>query len=71
MGASTYLANNVLDHVLKTTAFAQPTNVYASLHSADPGTTGTGRARSQAAATRGSCTTPGTPRRAARPATTA
>ena len=40
MGASTYLADNVLDHVLKTAAFAQPTNVYASLHSADPGTTG-------------------------------
>jgi hypothetical protein len=40
MGASTYLANNVVDHVLKTAAFPQPTNVYASLHSADPGTTG-------------------------------
>ncbi len=40
MGASTYLANNVLDHVLKTAAFAQPTTVYASLHSGDPGTTG-------------------------------
>ncbi len=40
MGASTYLANNLLDHVLKTASFPQPTNVYASLHSADPGTTG-------------------------------
>ena len=40
MGASTYLANNVVDHVLKTAAFAQPTNVYASLHSADPSLTG-------------------------------
>ena len=42
MGASTYLANNVVDHVLKTDAFPQPTNVYASLHSADTGTTGAG-----------------------------
>lgn len=40
MGASTYLANEVVDHVLKTVAFAQPTNVYASLHSADPGLAG-------------------------------
>lgn len=40
MGASTYLANSVVDHVLKTASFAQPTNIYASLHSADPATTG-------------------------------
>ena len=40
MGASTYLANSVVDHVLKTTAFSQPTNVYASLHSNDPSTSG-------------------------------
>ena len=40
MGASTYLANSVVDHVLKTASFTQPTNVYASLHSADPGTSG-------------------------------
>ena len=35
MGASTYLANKVVDHVLKTASFTQPTNIYASLHSAD------------------------------------
>ena len=40
MGASDYLANELVDHVLGTGAvFTPPTNIYASLHSDDPGTT--------------------------------
>lgn len=40
---SDYLENKLLDHVLKGTSWAQPTNIYLALHSADPtdvGTTG-------------------------------
>lgn len=40
MSASNYLEDKVLDHCLKGTAFTAPTNVYVSLHSADPGETG-------------------------------
>jgi hypothetical protein len=39
-GLGTTTANNVLDHVLGTTAWTMPTNVYLSLHTADPGGTG-------------------------------
>ena len=41
MAISAYLRDKLLDHVFKGTAFTQPTNVYMSLHTADPGTTGT------------------------------
>jgi hypothetical protein len=40
MALSAYLRDKLLDHYLKGTAFSQPTNLYASLHTADPGTTG-------------------------------
>lgn len=41
-GASDYLENKLLDHVLKGTSYAAPTNIYVSLHSADTGETGSG-----------------------------
>jgi hypothetical protein len=37
---SAYLRDKLLDHYLKGAAFTQPTNIYISLHTADPGTTG-------------------------------
>lgn len=40
MGLSAYLRDKLLDHFLKGTAYTQPTNIYISLHTADPGTTG-------------------------------
>lgn len=40
MPASTYLGNKLLDHVLRGVAYTAPTNVYVSLHTADPGLTG-------------------------------
>jgi len=33
---SNYLENKVLDHILKTTSFTVPTNVYVALSTADP-----------------------------------
>src|SRR5262245_47463038 len=38
---STYLAGKVIDHILRNQAFTPPTNVFLSLHTADPGLTGT------------------------------
>ena len=40
MAFSTYLADALLDHVLRGVGYTSPTNVYVSLHSADPGRTG-------------------------------
>lgn len=40
--ASDYLEAALLDHIFKNTAFAQPTNIYISLHTADPTDDGTG-----------------------------
>lgn len=40
MALSAYLRDKLLDHYLKGTAFTQPTNVFVSLHTGDPGTTG-------------------------------
>lgn len=40
MALSTYLGNALLDHVLRNVAYTSPTNVYVSLHTADPGLTG-------------------------------
>jgi len=40
MALSTYSSNKLLDHVLRNTAWTKPTNVYISLHTADPGLTG-------------------------------
>ena len=40
MPASTYLANKLLDHVLRGVAYTPPTKVYVSLHTGDPGLTG-------------------------------
>lgn len=42
-GASTYLANKLLDHVFKTTSYSQPTNIYVALADTTiaDGTTGT------------------------------
>jgi hypothetical protein len=42
-GLTQWLEAKALDHVLKGTAYSQPSNIYVSLHSADPtdvGTTG-------------------------------
>jgi hypothetical protein len=35
-GKSTYLARAILNHVFRTTSYSKPSNVYISLHSADP-----------------------------------
>jgi hypothetical protein len=40
MALSAYLRDRLLDHYLKGAAYTQPTNVYVSLHTGDPGTTG-------------------------------
>ena len=40
--ASDYLENKLLNHVLKVSSFSVPTNLYVSLHTADPTDTGTG-----------------------------
>jgi hypothetical protein len=40
-GFSDYLEAAVLNHIFRTSTLAKPTNVYVSLHSADPGDTGT------------------------------
>lgn len=50
MPASTYLANKIIDHLLKGTAWTQPANLYAGLLSATPSTelSGNGYARVQA-----------------------
>jgi hypothetical protein len=39
---SNYLENKLLDHSLGTTTYTKPTTVYVSLHTADPGETGSG-----------------------------
>jgi len=44
MALSAYLRDKLLDHYLKGSAFTQPTNVYVSLHTGDPGTTGASEA---------------------------
>lgn len=40
MGFSTYLANEILDHVILGSTYTAPTGIFVSLHSADPGNTG-------------------------------
>lgn len=40
MPLSTFLANELLDHVLRNSAYTPPANVFLSLHTADPGLTG-------------------------------
>jgi hypothetical protein len=39
---STYLANKLLDHVLRGTVYTPPTNVYVALHEVDPTAAGSG-----------------------------
>lgn len=39
---STYAENAILNHVLKVTAFAQPTNLYVAISTTDPTVAGTG-----------------------------
>jgi hypothetical protein len=41
MSISDYYENKILDHMLRGTAFTPPSTVYVSLHTADPGETGT------------------------------
>lgn len=41
MGASTYTKNNILKALLRGETFPLPTGTYISLHTADPGVTGT------------------------------
>jgi hypothetical protein len=40
MALSTYSSDKLIDHVLRNTAWTMPTNVYVSLHTADPALTG-------------------------------
>lgn len=40
-GMSTYLAGKVIDHILRNQAYTPVATVYVSLHTADPGLTGT------------------------------
>lgn len=40
MPATTYLANEILDHILRGETYMAPTGVFISLHTADPGLTG-------------------------------
>jgi hypothetical protein len=40
MAFSTYLANKIIDHMLRNQAFTPPAAVYLSLHTGDPGSTG-------------------------------
>jgi hypothetical protein len=40
MGISTYLANALLDHVLRGVVYTPPTTLHISFHSANPGKTG-------------------------------
>jgi hypothetical protein len=47
MAMSTYLANAILDLTLRGVAFVPPTNVYVSLHTADPGLTGANEVSAQ------------------------
>lgn len=42
MTATNYLETKVLDHVLRNTAYTQPSALYMALHTADPGDAGTG-----------------------------
>jgi hypothetical protein len=42
MSATTYLANKVLDHVLRATTYTAPAAVYAALFTTAPGVGGTG-----------------------------
>jgi hypothetical protein len=44
MPLSSYARDKLLDHLLKGTAFTQPTDVYISIHTADPGLTGASEA---------------------------
>jgi hypothetical protein len=41
MSATDYLEGRLLNHVLRNTAFPQPTALYMALHTADPGEGGT------------------------------
>ena len=41
MSATDYLESKLLDHVLRNTAYSQPAGLYMSLHTANPGDTGT------------------------------
>jgi hypothetical protein len=42
MTATNYLEDRILNHVLRNTAYIQPTGLYMALHTADPGEVGTG-----------------------------
>lgn len=44
MSASNYLELKLLDHSLGTASYTKPTTVYLSLHTADPGETGSNEA---------------------------
>lgn len=46
-GISTYLANKLLDHTFRNTAYTPPTAIYAKMHTGDPGSAGTANASGQ------------------------
>lgn len=68
-GLSDYAELKLLDHVLGTTTYTKPTNVYVKLHTADPGEAGASNAFGDAtrkvvtfaAAASGSASATGTP----------
>lgn len=79
MGASNYLETQLLDHIFRNAAYTSPTTVYLSLHTADPGETGTSEATGGSyarqscafsAASGGSISNSGTVSFASMPATT-
>jgi hypothetical protein len=41
MTATNYLEQKIVDHILRNTAYPQPTGLYMALHTADPGEGGT------------------------------
>lgn len=49
LGISSYLANKLLDHTLRNTAYTPPTTVYAKIHTSagEPGAAGTSNASAQ------------------------
>ena len=46
-GISSYLANKLLDHTFRNTAYTPPTTIYAKLHTGDPGAAGTANSSAQ------------------------
>jgi hypothetical protein len=46
-GISVYLANKLLDHTFRNTAYTPPASIWAKMHTGDPGAAGTANASAQ------------------------